>query len=75
MELITLRAAARKYEVSPGTLSRWAKRDAVRVVRAGSRGVPTVLDEASVLAAVDAYRAAPGKGAHTLARYRWRGAA
>ena len=63
---ITLRAAARRYDLQHGTLGRWARQGLV-VVLSPSKGLgyTCVLDEASVESIAMSYHRDPGRGKRT----------
>lgn len=63
---ITLREAARRYDLQHGTLGRWARRGLVVVLSQSSgRGFACVLDEASVESIARVYHLDPGRGKRT----------
>lgn len=64
---ISLRAAARKYDIPPMTLSGYAKNGYVLVIdRPEKKGLPIVLDEGTVASVAVLYHTDAGRGRNPL---------
>ena len=64
---ITIRAAARRYDLHHGTLARWVRRGLVTVLQPSpGQGLSIQLDENSVAAISARYQENPGQGKRTI---------